>query len=805
MVWNSTHFFFPAFLLLFFLPDAPLGVSWSCILSLSLFLTASSFLRLRKPVRTTARVCVFILLLLGIREQRFHNLDKAQEINLPESEYTDLEGSVSSQIHPWPDGGYSFLLQSRSLRFRQKKEHLSLTFQVHLAKGPLPDGLARGSVVALSARLNPLKEHRNFAVGSRRPGMMARGIDWLASCKSSLLIEVVKPAPLHWRLLHQWRERLNQAIERLPLDRTVSSLSVPLFKSIFLGHPFLGEEETRYAFMASGALHLVAISGTHIALVTGFTLLLLFWAPPGFRRLICCLVVLFYLLQAAGPVSAQRAAIAAWAFLWAAQRKRKLHLSHILGLAGCLELLVNPLIVHSPGFILSYAICFSLVFWAEWLGFKKRSKDRIPFSQRFKTLLKTQILAFAVSSPLTLHFFNQTTLVSVPAGLLLIPLFGLLLPVAAATLLLYMALPASVIVTGHLLNPLVGLLQEVLNFFSRWDSLVLYRHCPPGWAVFIFLGLLLASSLLPKGDRRRRIAILSLLGILLFLLLPDRAHRPPATEIHAPDIGQGELTALVFPDGSSMLIDCGGSPQSNQRGAVQRVSAYLLNNRIHPRWIAVSHFHSDHCGTLPDLIRIFKPEAILVSQQPQNNPYFIRAQKAGGEKTRWVTVTRGHTMTTEGARLAWLYPVNPAAEDEDTRNGHSQVIRMDCEDFSMLFCGDIGAPEEILLLNSCAEKLDSDILKVPHHGSKGSSSAPFLDAVSPGLALFHCGRNNPFHFPHSETLSRYRERGIPAWQTWQGGIVITVSQNRVGLKSASGRLIPGFHALVPSPRTILDF
>lgn len=805
MVWNSTLLFFPAFLLLFFLPSSALGITWIFIFTSSLFLLAALRFPLRPFIRKAALACIFILLLLGLRENRFNRLEQALKTNIPDSEYIDLEGTVTSQILSWPDGGSSFLLCCRSIRYHRETREFALTVQVNLTQGFPPEGLAKGADIELSARLNPLMELANFRLKNRTDAILSRGIDWQASCKSSRLITVVRPAPLHWRLVRNWRERLNRAIDRLPYGAGTAALSAPLFKSIFLGHPFQGDDDTRRSFMTSGALHLVAISGTHIALVTGFSMLLFFWAPPGFRRIICALIILFYLLQAAAPVSAQRAAVAAWAWLWASHRKRKMHMPHILGAAGCVDLLLNPLIVHSSGFILTYSICFSFVYWSKWLGFSRKNQGGHSLFLRIRALLKTQWLVLLTSSPLTLHLFNQAALAALPAGLLLIPLFGLLLPVAAASLLIFMAIPASITVTGHLLTPVVSLLQEILTFFSHWDALLLYRRAPPAWAIFTYLGLLYFTPFLLKRKTLQRSILLSLFGFFIFLLLPDRPYHPETVEIHAPNIGQGELTALVFPDGTSMLVDCGGTPFSSQLSVSRLVSAYLLNNRIHPRWIAVSHFHADHCGTLPDLIRIFKPEAVLVSEQPCQNPLFIQAKRAGGRHTRWITVARGDSMITAGSRLTWLYPDQAASEADETRNGHSQVIRLDCTYFSMLFCGDIGIPEELNLVNACGPDLDTDILKAPHHGSKGSSSEPFLHAVSPKLSIFHCGRHNPFHFPHPETVTRYKTLEILSWRTWEGGIIISDGKDRIRLNTASERLIPGFHALIPSRGVILDF
>jgi competence protein ComEC len=255
------------------------------------------------------------------------------------------------------------------------------------------------------------------------------------------------------------------------------------------------------------------------------------------------------------------------------------------------------------------------------------------------------------------------------------------------------------------------------------------------------------------------------------------------------------MQALVFPSGRSMLIDCGGAPVGDQRFVSRQVTAWLLNNRIHPDWIAVSHFHSDHCGTLPDLLPIFQPAQVLVSETPNENPVYTRARAASPRGTLWTKVGKSHRIHIDDARLIWLFPnqVNPPSSA--TSNGHSQVIRLHTPAFSMLFCGDIGTEEEARLTEQTLFHLQSDVLKVPHHGSKSSSSPHFLQTVSPRLALIHCSRHNLYGFPHPLVRERYTQFEIPLRCTWQGDLILTSRHNRLHAVSADGLGIPGLPTL----------
>ncbi len=787
---NSNRFFFPAAILLLILPPEPLIIKWAVLLPFVLVLAILVFLCRSGIVRQAVTITLFVIIVLLLRDQRFSLLHFISTLNIPETDYSELTGTISSQIQPWQEDGFTFQLRSHSIQFHKKTIDTAVRYQVRLAKGPLPAGMARGAVITIAAQLAPLGERHNFALPDRRMQLLARGIYGLASCKSAGLITVITPAPLPWALLHSWRLKMTRAIDELPLPRDIGNLVSPLFKSVFLGHPFQGDPDIRHQFMMSGALHLLAISGTHIALITGFIFFFFTWLPCGLRRSLCAVIILFYLMQAAAPISAQRAAIIAWAWLWSSHRKRELNLTHVLGLSGAFDLIINPFIVFSPAFILSYSICFALAFWAERLGYRQGNTAKKPLIMKAWILLKTQWLALMASAPLTLHFFNQTTVNAIPAGMLLIPLFGLLLPLAAITLLLFMLIPASITIMGALLTPVISLFQTILQLFSHGDFLLLYRQAPALWILPVYLGFLFYAGRSSQNKGYGRwVSLIPVFTLFIYLLLPDTSRQPQSTEVHIPNIGQGEIHAIVFPSGKSMLIDCGGAPFSDQRSVTELVTAYLLNNRIHPEWIAISHFHSDHCGTLPGLIRIFKPQRVFFSEQPKENSLFVEAVNRSPDQTRWIPAQKGLCLTVDDVRLIWLYPEQMRPADSQTSNGHSQVIRLETPSFSMLFCGDIGIQEESILIDHTSTALSSTILKVPHHGSKSSSSSPFLKAVSPQLSIFHCARHNSFSFPHPTVLSRYRQLGIPSWRTWQGGLIASADQNGLRIKTASGQLI----------------
>ena len=237
-----------------------------------------------------------------------------------------------------------------------------------------------------------------------------------------------------------------------------------------------------------------------------------------------------------------------------------------------------------------------------------------------------------------------------------------------------------------------------------------------------------------------------------------------AFDVVAADVGQG-TAVLVRTRGHALLFDSG--PQySRESDAGQRVLVPLLRSRGERRLdlLVLSHRDSDHVGGARTLLGAIEVDA-LSSSLEDGHPLLGAAREqrrcSAGQHWRW-----------DGVEFTVLHP---AAEDYARPlrpNAMSCVLRVASAGRSVLLTGDIEREPEAALVAAHGDSLRSDVLIVPHHGSKTSSSAPFLDAVRPRIAIFQAGYRNRFGHPAAEVLERYRERGIavvasPACGAWQ--------------------------------------
>ena len=236
--------------------------------------------------------------------------------------------------------------------------------------------------------------------------------------------------------------------------------------------------------------------------------------------------------------------------------------------------------------------------------------------------------------------------------------------------------------------------------------------------------------------------------------------------VHFIDVGQGDCIFVQAPTGESLLIDAG------ERGNEQTVISYIEQYGDDTlEYVVATHPHSDHIGSLDGVIDAYTVQNLIMprlteSNTPTNSTYksFLKAVK--DSKAKVIAAKPGYTFSLGKGLCTVLAPI----EQSDDLNNLSVVLRLDWGETSFLFTGDAEKTEEKTILNSqYVSYLDTDVLKMGHHGSRTSSSAAFLKAVSPEYCVISCGAGNDYGHPHEETLQKLEKLGIEPLRTDEKG------------------------------------
>jgi competence protein ComEC len=443
-----------------------------------------------------------------------------------------------------------------------------------------------------------------------------------------------------------------------------------------------------------------------------------------------------YALLAGFGVPAQRTLYMLLVAVLAMLSGRLIVPSQILAGALLVVLLVDPWAVLAPGFWLSFgAVAALLYIGSSVVGEGRGWRDRV------RGWGQVQWAATLASIPVLMAVFQQFSLVSPLANALAVPVISFVITPLA---LLAALLPwAPILWLAH------GLL-DILMVFLIWcaDWPLWQAPAPPFWTLPI-AGLGVALCLLPRGVPGRWLGLLLLLPAAFW---PSEPIPEGEARIDVLDVGQGQ--AVVIRTRAHVLIYDPGPKYSVDADAGQRVVLPYL------RWLGVNavdtlivtHGDADHAGGLASL-QAGVPVRKLISSMPELAGELCQ----NGQGWRW-----------DGVDFSILHPDGEAyrgSEKRKKRNSLSCVLKVSAGERAMLLTADIEAGDEFAMLRRNGEALPADILLVPHHGARGSSTQAFVDAVAAEQVIFSVGYRNRFGHPKPETVDRYQSTAARLWRT----------------------------------------
>jgi len=600
-----------------------------------------------------------------------------------------------------------------------------------------------GDIIEVKGTLSKPSKNSNFNLFNYETYLKGKQIFWLVNASHFTQIK---------------KGNIFYQIKSAVINRIKSYKNSSFLMAFILGDSSYLEEKTMYQEL--GISHLFAVSGMHVAFLTG----VLFWIGSRISKkklrvfFLISILLGFYIWLLYDSASANRAYLL---FLFSYLNKHyKFGFSSLklLGFVFLILIFRNPFVILQTGFLFSFLICFFLMI-------QKREVE----TSYLKMLFMTSLLASIISFPLSVYEFHQFYFGSIMCNMIAVPFVSFLLfPLS----FLCFVFPCFHI----LLTNLISFFHFLLQLFSNLSFLKVVFKAVPIFVIILYYCLLLLAF---KHSKK---------WLILFFIFACIHFSLPYLDNHyyidMIDVGQGDSILIRFPHLSKIvLIDTGGRLSYGNEKLVytSQVDTILLPyfktlgvTKIDV--LILTHGDYDHMGNAINLVNNFKVENVVLNCGSHNDLENEFIKVLNKKKMKYYSCMKELTIKDNK-----FYFLN--TKEYDNENDNSIVIYTELNHYKFLFMGDASSVTEKEILSKY-NLANIDVLKVGHHGSKTSSSKKFIDAINPKYSLISVGKNNRYGHPNKEVLDILSHSKIYRTDL-NGGIEIKLNKNSYKIKTCS--------------------
>ena len=528
---------------------------------------------------------------------------------------------------------------------------------------------------------------------------------------------------------------------------------------LVLGDKSLISSDIYNNYQTNGTSHLLAISGSHVAVLLTIFSFLLKKVKDIPKLIILSIILLFF-----GFLTNFQAAVCRAIFFFIINQINKigkLNYSNlqVLFFTAFIMLIINPFVIYDLGFIYSFIICGGIIYYS----------DKIT-GNYFIKMLKLSTISFLFSLPISACINYEVNITSILINMLFVPWISVIVfPLAIITFIF------------PFLNCFLSITLTITDFLNNlFVKFSLFINIPK--TSFILIVLLFIFIVLLKHNKK-------FLGCILVLLLVIKALPKLDSNyyIYYLDIGQGDSTILISPyQKDVVMIDTGGkityeteeweksnktyNLSDNTIKFLKSLGITCLDNLI------ITHGDMDHTGEAINLVNSFKVEKVTFNCGLYNDLEKELIKVLDKKKIKYYSCIR--ELNIDNNKLHFLQ-----TKEYDNENDNSNVIYTELNGYKFMFMGDASGITEKEILNKY-NLPDIDVLKAGHHGSKTSSSKEFIDTINPKYSIISVGKNNRYGHPNKEALDNLEDSKI--YRTDQdGSIMFKIKNNKLKIKTCS--------------------
>lgn len=685
-----------------------------------------------------------------------------------EQKIIKIEGKVLD-IDYTTTGRQKIIINTNSIFIENSQIDDNLNIQAILDIGIMVE---YNQMVIISGKLQCFDFVRNPGAFDERLYMKTKKIDYKMFAQLIKTGDTINNFNTYLYKIHQ---KFNNVYDTILPEKESSIL-----KAMLLGDKKNLDNSIKEVYQKAGISHILAISGLHISILSGFLWIIL--NHIGFNKKINSTIVLIilclYCIFTGNSVSTIRAVTMIGIVLIGTIIYKESDIYTSIGTAALILLLYQPLYLYDVGFQLSFGAVTGIIILSPIL------ERVIHIPKAIKPYIISTLAATLVTYPIIAFHFNTISVVGLMVNIFVLPFVAVLVGFG----LMAGIIGIFSIVLGKFICGIVYFTLILYEFICTIATNIIFSELLIGEPNIIIIAIYYIIVLIivyyyyniPKERLAMKkyiissITIFLIIGIVIMFI-------PKKLEIVYLDIGQGDSIAIHTPDNKNILIDGGGNifkQLGEANTGTQTILPYLKYKGINSLdYVFVSHPDGDHILGIIEIIDYIKIKQIIVSENNDindNELFIILKNKADKYSIPIVKMGEKDVIDLKNnLYIKCLYP------DEntyiDSYNNGSLVICMEYNKRVFTFTGDIEKEAEYNISNKYT-KLYSDVLKVPHHGSKTSSTKELLNIVNPSVAIISSGRNNSYGHPHKEVIDRYKDINTIIYNTAEQG-AITIKSN----------------------------
>lgn len=561
------------------------------------------------------------------------------------------------------------------------------------------------------------------------------------------------------------RNKIIETANNILPQKTHSGLLI----GILIGEKSNLSEKIVNSFSKSSLSHVLATSGTHISyIILGITYILLkSKTPKKVSYFIIDFILIFFMFIVGFSSSIVRASIMGILLVSSKIVYRKQDTLTAMAISLIITLTYNPFSIKDIGLQLSYLGTLGIILLNKPIKiFFINNIKRIP--QKIAEIVSVTISAQILIIPVLILNFNTISFTFLLSNILAIPIVGIIIlygyvNIFIGTFAIKIAKRISIIL--EILLKFLILISELVSKIPLSKVII-----PTPNIMYIILYYLIVFNF----RKKKKLKVLIIILILLILINLVYKLFPKQLEIHVIDVGQGDSELIITPKGKVILID-GGEKENI-------LLEYLLDRGIIKiEYILISHFDSDHCYNIIQIIEELKVRNLVISKQVKNTELFDKIISLCNENQVNIMIVEAgcEIEIDKDVKLKILWPTKDV-NAIDSLNNNSIVAKLEYNEFSMLFTGDIEEKVEDKLLEIYPKNiLKSTILKVAHHGSISSSKEKIIDKIEPKISTIGVGKDNKFKHPNEKIIERLIKNNSQIFRTDLNG-EITIKVNKRG-------------------------